>query len=234
MQYNPEITGKIIKSERKKLKLTQEGLGKKIPISGKQVSNYERGILFPPDSVLVKLCELFDCEKGYLLGEADYSNKTKLYTEIYNATGISKTSIDNILKITGEHKDSLGMGYIHDDYRRVLDAFLSSSLFPPFIEALLDLDRLYSQDAFQELLNEIGLDRLNKARENYNGPTDYLVDPNAPELPEEQMLDLKKWDASIDKEFKREYDIRVARYSVYEAFETLFSSLYPKGNSVIE
>lgn len=232
MIYNPEITGKIIKTERKKLKLTQAKLGKKLFVSGKQVSNYERGELLPPDSVLTKMCELFGCEKGYLLGEADYSNKTRLYTDIYKTTGISESSIKNILYITGDAKDSIDFGYNHSKYRKVFDSLLSSAKFCSFIETLYYLEELSAQSPFQQLINDIGEDRVRHAIELETDSIDYRCDPEAPKLTEEEYSDLNKLDASIDADQKLQYEIRVARYSVYEAFESLINDLYPKEQDI--
>ena len=52
MKYNKEQIGNIIKNERKNRGLSQNELGELIFVSGKQVSQYEKGALFPPLSVL--------------------------------------------------------------------------------------------------------------------------------------------------------------------------------------
>ena len=51
MEYDFEQIGKSIKEERKKNGWTQEELGKMLCISGKQISNYEKGKLLPPQDV---------------------------------------------------------------------------------------------------------------------------------------------------------------------------------------
>ena len=57
MIYNEVTIGKIIKQERKNKGWTQEYLGNKLNIVGKQISNYENGITIPPVEVLFKLCD---------------------------------------------------------------------------------------------------------------------------------------------------------------------------------
>ena len=54
------ITGKIIKNARSKIGLTQEQLAEKLFVSKQAVSNWERGINLPDESVRNKLEELLD------------------------------------------------------------------------------------------------------------------------------------------------------------------------------
>lgn len=44
-------------------------LGDKLGVSGKQISNYESGALMPPMDILIKLCEVYECELEFLLNE---------------------------------------------------------------------------------------------------------------------------------------------------------------------
>lgn len=46
MKYNKEQIGNIIKNERKNRGLSQNELGELIFVSGKQVSQYEKGLFF--------------------------------------------------------------------------------------------------------------------------------------------------------------------------------------------
>ena len=64
MRYDLEKIGKTIHQERDKLKWTQVKLGKKLGVSGKQISNYENGKLLPPQDILLKMAALFNCEYG--------------------------------------------------------------------------------------------------------------------------------------------------------------------------
>lgn len=87
MKYNNEQISKMILSERTKLKISQAELGEKVGVVGKQISNYEKGKLVPPIDIVLRLCDVFKCELGYLLGEPDYADGTKIETAICNATG---------------------------------------------------------------------------------------------------------------------------------------------------
>lgn len=225
MKYEPEITGKIIREERKKKGLTQEALGKKVGVRGKQISNYEQGKLFPKDAVLSKMCEIFDCEWGYLLGETDYSDKTKLRTEIFNNTGLGAAAISNILKITNGKK-SLGMGYSNEDYRRILNNLLSSKGFVDFVEALYEYDEMYQMSPLDDLKNEIGEDRFLFVHEFETSSVDCYSEENA-SISDVQAQDIKEYNSAVDQEYTLVKSRKVLRYFVYEAFEAMMKSLYP-------
>ena len=49
--------------------------------------------------MLFKLCEVLDCDLGYLLGQEDYKDVTLLRTSIENATGLTPKSLDTIIGI---------------------------------------------------------------------------------------------------------------------------------------
>lgn len=129
MKYSSEQIGEIIKKERKKRGWSQAKLGEKIGLSDKQISKYEKGESKPTPSVetLFKLCEVFDCELGYLLGEKSYSCGTKIDTDIVAITGLSLEAIRSIQKLTGiieQKSDSLfSAKNFQDVFKNNLDAF---------------------------------------------------------------------------------------------------------------
>ena len=125
MKYNTEQIGKTIKSEREKKGWSQEKLGKKLHISGKQISIYEKGNL-PPLENLLALCDLFDCELGYLLGEDTYSKGTKIETEIYEKTGLLPETVKSLEYITSPNS-RFHFGYESKVFRELLE--ISMQLF---------------------------------------------------------------------------------------------------------
>ena len=100
MEYDFEQIGKSIKEERKKNGWTQEELGKMLCISGKQISNYEKGKLLPPQDVLLEMARLFNCEYGYLLGEESYKDGSKLNTAICESLGLSCKAVESLRRAT--------------------------------------------------------------------------------------------------------------------------------------
>ena len=233
MKYSPEIIGKTILEERVKHKMTQAQLGDKLGVTGKQVSNYENGKLPPPVDVLFKLCEVFNCELGYLLGEASYAQGSALETEIHQITGLSKKSMSTIRYITGNSKDSLSFGYQSEEYRKILNALFSSGWFPEVIERIYYLDELHGkyQSVWKRLENKIGSERYHKAMEHYNDQWDYEYDPQAPELSDEEAHDMGLIDVAIDEEYGLEGNVEIARYYANKAFGQLIDELYPEERS---
>jgi len=230
MKYDEKKIGKIILAKRTNLKMSQEELGKKVGIVGKQISNYEKGKLIPPIDVMLKLCDVFHCELGYLLGEPDYSEGTKIETAITQTTGLNIDALNNIKKITGTEKSCLSFGYESESYRSILNSLFSSFEFISFVECLHDLDTAVtdSKNILNEVEKKIGKERLNEAFELYNSSTYYEHDPNAPELEPQLCKAMGMIDSAIDKQYNLSYTIKIARYELHEAFESLIESLYPR------
>ena len=87
--------GERIRTERKKLDLTQDGLAEKIDIGSRQtIAQWENGVALPPLSKLLCMCDLFGCEIGDLL--CDYDCKTRTATDIQKETGLSEAAIARI------------------------------------------------------------------------------------------------------------------------------------------
>lgn len=230
MKYDNELIGKRILDERTKLGLSQVELGKKIGTVGKQISNYEKGKPIPPINIMLKLCNVFNCELGYLLGEPDYSEGTKIETAIFNDTGLTVDAMDAIRKITSAEKSCLNLGYEAESYRSILNALFSSSLFIDLIECLHELDSAVadSKNVWKDVEEKIGKEHLNEGFELYNSTIGYGYDPKAPKLKPEQYEAIKTIGTSIDKQHDLSYRIKIARYELHEAFENLIENLYPR------
>ncbi len=63
--------GTHIKELRLRAKLTQEGLAAKIGVTPSAVGNYERGVSFPKEEVLMALFEALNCTPNELLGNVN-------------------------------------------------------------------------------------------------------------------------------------------------------------------
>ena len=88
--------GERIRTERKKLDLTQDGFAEKIDIGSRQtIAQWENGVALPPLSKLLCMCDLFGCEIGYLL--CDYDCKTRTATDIQKETGLSEAAIKELI-----------------------------------------------------------------------------------------------------------------------------------------
>lgn len=139
MRYDQEKTGKLIHDERVKRGWSQAKLGELINVSHKQVSNYELGKLIPPMDVLFALCEVFGCELGYLLGEEDYSEGTRLMNAFCKYSGLAPEAVEALRRAAGTGGDSLGFGHEPERYGRIVGALLASEGFPRVVEAMAEL-----------------------------------------------------------------------------------------------
>lgn len=234
MTYSAEIIGKRILCERKRCGITQTQLGEKLAVSGKQISNYEKGITAPPVDILFKLCQVFNCELGFLLGEEMYANGTKLGTAIQTTTGLSTESIRAIQKITSTNHDALNFGQEAETYRCILNQMLSSEYFLLLMERLYELNQHYSayHSVFNNLEKELGKTGFQEALKRYSSRIDYFNDPNAPVLQAEQYDALLKVDGAIDDKHRLSYMLKIARYETQEVFESLISEMYPRANEL--
>lgn len=233
MEYKPEEIGKLIKAERKKHKMSQEQLGEVLRVTGKQISNYEHGNPMPPMDILLKICKFFDCELGYILGEKDYSQGTKLKTIISDETGLNIEAINAIIRLTGTERECINWGYESEKYRRILNTLFTSKGFLNFIETLVELDDSYQKKAREQeiliqLSNELGDPLFNKAMKLRDVTSE---DEEAANLTTEECKAIKKVNAALDKcyELHCEFiqETKVHRFSIQEALTLLLNEIYP-------
>lgn len=98
--YDWKKIGQRIKEERKKIKLSQQELADKIFISSRQtIANWENGSSKPQLEDMICLCNLFQCELGYLLVEPDYSCRTRGISYVHETTGLSEEAITNLSEL---------------------------------------------------------------------------------------------------------------------------------------
>lgn len=71
------ILGNRIKSQREYLGLTREELAKKIGVSYSAIAMYERGEREPNSTIIIKMCEVFNCSMDYLMGLSLYKYPQK-------------------------------------------------------------------------------------------------------------------------------------------------------------
>lgn len=88
--------GKRIQNERKDHGLSLEALAGEIGVTRQTLSKWEKGDNGTSPALwdLLRLCELFDCDFGYLIG--DYECRTRITTDIRNQTGLSELAVVNL------------------------------------------------------------------------------------------------------------------------------------------
>lgn len=230
MNYSPEIIGNKIKEQRSKKKWSQDTLGKKLNMSGKQISNYEKAILTPPIDILFKPCEIFDCELGFLLGEDNYESGTILDTAIENKLRISKEAISSLCHLTGNDRSSILWGHESESFQKILNSLFCSDAFSALVYSMHDLDNAIqnSKAIWDELYGKYGKEKMDQAFKYYNSTTDYLLDENAEKLEDIYYEILVAIESATDKDHDASFPIKVLRYEVRETFERLLDDLYPQ------
>ena len=164
MQYDLEKIGKIIRDERKKRKWTQKKLGAMLNVSGKQISNYENGVLLPPQDMLLKIAALFNCEYGYILGEEIYRDGSRLNTAVCESVGLSSEAVMALQ--TATHK---GVGQELVERQQAISSFFTSPYFGRFIDCLVEAINIrkslasYSEAVCEELIGSYGDKLVGKA-----------------------------------------------------------------------
>ena len=93
MFYDYKAIGNRIKAERKSLGKNQEELAEYLGAKRSTVGSWENGLTMPSFQKMIKLCEMFDCEMGYLLCEEGYEQKTRKTTDICKEIGISAEAV---------------------------------------------------------------------------------------------------------------------------------------------
>lgn len=93
MSYNLDIMGSRMKKLRKERKLSLAYVASYCGVEQYQtVSSWESGNTVPPLKTILKLCELYDCELGYLVGE--YDCKWRTTADIKRETGLSEAAVE--------------------------------------------------------------------------------------------------------------------------------------------
>lgn len=97
MKYNKEKIAQRIRKERIAAGLTQQELADAVFHDRQLIIKWERGTSFPSLEDMVNLCDIFNCELGYLLCEFD---DCKTYDEqfCHDFLGISPDSVSKLIE----------------------------------------------------------------------------------------------------------------------------------------
>jgi transcriptional regulator with XRE-family HTH domain len=155
MNYNFEAIGERIKQERKAAKLSQQELLEKVGYSRdsrQAIRDWESGSLMPELTIMLKLCNIFNCEIGYLLCE--YDCKKRENTDICKVIHLSEQSVENIKQINSGILDAI----LKND--KVFELF--QYLYAYYLDKYIPLNkfqRKFQGDSDEHNLNE---DELNQ------------------------------------------------------------------------
>lgn len=229
MKYIAEQIGKRIRAEREERRWSQKKLGEMLGVVSKQISIYESGTL-PPMSNLLALCKLFDCELGYLLGEDDYANQTKLETKIHETTGLSRESIKVLEHITSTTSRFRFGHYDSEIFRKLLNALITSKNFITLMNSLYKLDEIYLSVKEQDhkFASSFNADIIDEAYNLYTGSRDLEHDSSVSVSSPEVFSAYNMLKDAIDKKESLDYSIKIARYDLNESFLMLINEMFNK------
>lgn len=115
--------GERIKKERKRASLTQEELLEKVYLSKSSVASlraWERGERLPDTDTLARMCEVFDCDFGYLI--CDYDERDYSTHKICEATGLSESAVNILVRENERSKRERAAGWVNLPYQQEIEA----------------------------------------------------------------------------------------------------------------
>ena len=105
MIYSKELIAERLKEERRNYGRTQMELAKELNYSKPTIIEWERGNgenRIPDMKTLLELCNKYNCEVGYLLGE--YDTRFRENATIHEETGLTEEAINILKKSLDEEK----------------------------------------------------------------------------------------------------------------------------------
>lgn len=132
MKYDKTAIGKRIRKERKLAGFTQSEFAEKLYLSAEsrqRITKWESGNVLPDLNYLLKMCDLFECELGYLLCE--YDCKTRLTTDIQKEIGLSENAISILRTLNNAFYPS------SSEFTNTLDKIICSPNFEKLLKITL-------------------------------------------------------------------------------------------------
>ena len=102
--------------------MTQAEAAEKLGLTAQAISNFERGINGIENSILVRMCEIYNTSMSVILGEEPEQKETPTLTEKDRRNGIANNM--NVLRIAGRD-GSFEERVLTDDQMATVKAFLN-------------------------------------------------------------------------------------------------------------
>lgn len=99
IEERKKIIGQNIRNCREEMGLTQEKLLELLSMStssGAHLRKWENGSSIPAMQYLYKLCEVFHCDFGFLVG--DYNTKRRVTEDVCSQTGLSERAAEKLME----------------------------------------------------------------------------------------------------------------------------------------
>lgn len=125
--YDFEKIAQRIKAVRIDKNITQAYVAKKCNVSRSTVIKWEKGESFPELNSMLKLCNLYDCELGYLLCESGYENGKRETTDICKATGLSQEAVETLIVNETYIRENPFLSYVMGKEKQLVNTLLMKS-----------------------------------------------------------------------------------------------------------
>jgi transcriptional regulator with XRE-family HTH domain len=97
------ITGTRLLELRKEKKIIQRVVADFLGVSVATLSNYENGIHYPPNSILLKLCDYYEVSADYLLGRTECRIGSAYYNRVLANGYTLGDCVDLLVQLDDEH-----------------------------------------------------------------------------------------------------------------------------------
>lgn len=151
MEYDLIAIGKRIRDQRRNYKVdqkkedsrktSQEDFGYILGgYDRRKIAEWEKGKELPPLKTMLRMCELFDCELGYLLCEHD--TKTRAAADIQSETGLSEKSITTLKELKRYNDHPMKQYLLIPPLAPFIDKFISdgTDVMKAIYQIILDTD----------------------------------------------------------------------------------------------
>jgi transcriptional regulator with XRE-family HTH domain len=204
-------------------------VGNERTINGKKTT-----LPFPSLETCLYICDFFNVDLGYLLGETD--EMTFELSDASRYLNLSAKSITTIKLATSEETAFQNTGLMADDSAQIIDRIISSDKINLLFRRFLDLDSAYSSSInISSQLNQLekkhGKETLTKAFDYLSIPKDNQFKQDLSTLDSSLVYAIKDLEVLLDNKALKESDKRFAllalKYQLISAFSDLVEDLYP-------
>ena len=183
---------------------------------------------FPKYSYMVLIAEVLNVDVGYLTGETNMETFTS--EKICGFLNISEEALKTVLSITGTDKECMEFGYQPEKYRKILNNLFTSPEFTKFIEAVGELEDIYTQkDKSEQDLYQKYSKKIMDIALKYVGASPEENIPN--NLCEDEIVNLysaiREANEHVDLLDAAAYRIKVCKYEIQQLMILLINGLYP-------
>lgn len=161
-----EVIGERIKTCRSETKFTQDEIAEYCSVESRQtVGKWERGISTPSIQQLYILCELFQCDIGYLLGEQ--TSKIRVIDDVQKVIPLSDNSIKYLMSTNKLHI-------------KCIDALLTEKSFPDILGRLFAISS--KEMAYQNIKKQSKKDKLITRNKKVSSVFDFIANKTYQEI----------------------------------------------------